>query len=61
MIVSLQETSSLLTFVSAFVFMYALVMLALYLCKKYLLYAMCVRNTTVYVMYRRIDCFMPGV
>jgi hypothetical protein len=29
--------------------------------KNWLLYAMCVRNTTVYVMYRRIDCVMPCV
>jgi 3-phenylpropionate/cinnamic acid dioxygenase small subunit len=29
--------------------------------KNWLFYARCVRNTSVYAMYRRIDCFMPGV
>ena len=47
MIVSLQEASSLLTLVSAFVFIDVLVVLAKYVCKKY----MYVRNTTVYAMY----------
>jgi hypothetical protein len=29
--------------------------------KNWLFYARCVRNTSVYAMYRRIDCFMPDV